>query len=253
MTEKVPQLGFVDPSLTTGSQVSSQELSAQRIGDLGATARELSITTPEFVGMTLLGSVARGEATPESDVDIFVFIKPDQGAPLQDNPRIPVSERIRRVEEQPREGTVEFHGGIGVDYQSLISDKLGQNNIDKADIFVLPIDESIVDSTTQELLQNAKEIDEGNTSIGAHVPHNIRGLFHVPIDDVNLQPYIHQVLSSLQNDSHGQTAWRMIRQQLAGFERHKTQKDFDGVQHRNIPLSLSAASEQYGLTFREAA
>src|SRR4051812_37949349 len=56
--------------------VSMNELSQQRFDQLASAAAKISTVLPEIAGVTVYGSVARGEATAQSDVDLFVLVEP---------------------------------------------------------------------------------------------------------------------------------------------------------------------------------
>jgi len=71
-----------------GLNVAATETSLAIRRGLETVASELSTTLPEYRGMTVFGSVARGQAKEGSDADIFVYIEPSEQSRVQANPRI---------------------------------------------------------------------------------------------------------------------------------------------------------------------
>lgn len=219
-------------------------ISNRRILQLESVAKTLEAELPEFEGMTLFGSTARGEAKEDSDVDLFVFIMPTESSDIQNNSGYTDSQKTVRL-NGVFEGTVSLQLGLASDYHKYLSPILQQEGINHADITFMPLDDVIAEQATRELLDTAREWDEGDHTKGAMVPRNIRGLFHVPLGNGRLRPYIEQVFSTLSASPHGDTAWKMIRVQLIGFEKRRDQEHYESVSHRNIPATLDEARELY--------
>ena len=239
MTEKNIPIASVDPSLLSGSTLSRQELSTERVRLLTEAAGSMATSIPEFMGMTLFGSTARGEARPNSDVDIFVLVNPDN-LPL----------RYERTSLGGTTGTVEFTKWIRPNEEEIsrIRQTTQAHGLDKIGLIVLPFNDAIFEQTISDLIEVATLWDSGDHSIGAQVPRNIRALFHVPIHDTELQPYIERTLTTLNNSPHGTIAWRMIRHQLVSLELPKMRTDDDfikGLAHRYIPTTLDEAIQVY--------
>ena len=219
--------------------ISSPELSLERLNQLTAIAASIHKEVPEFMGMTAFGSVVRGEARPDSDVDICVFMElsASEQSP-QSNPRILSKEKVELSDTHVT--THIFHPAIDIDYKALIIEKLPEDSIVEPDILVFPISKDIVDTCTDVLLDNARLFTESGDATKVEVPGNIRCLFNAPIDVGQLQPYIEQVLTGLEVSKYGEKAWAMIRHLVTGFEQGRG-GSFRDKPHRFIPETLSEA------------
>ncbi|MBS0553743.1 MAG: nucleotidyltransferase domain-containing protein [Proteobacteria bacterium] len=203
-------------------------------------ADQLHAELPEFTGMTAFGSTVRGEAGPDSDVDIAVFIEPSdaEGSP-QRNPNVPKGDAIR---VNPYARKYEFHGGIDTIYKTLILRHLQEEGVMKADMDVLPISQGIIEHSRKRLLDKAEKHEGPDTGENMPVvPKNIRFLFHAPIDDERLRPYVSQTLEGLQESPYGERAWGMIRRTVAHFEEGRDDGAYESNPHRYIPPTLADA------------
>jgi len=244
MSETTPHYPFnTDPALQA-----SQELSRTRLDQLATLSQELQATMPEYEGMTAMGSTVRGEARPDSDVDILVFVRPDATSPRQNvnnEPGFDPNSIIEKGESQHLPQTFSFDIGKGMNYKFPINESLRQSGIPHADIEVLPISKEIVDEATGDLLTDARAYDEDPNIKPTGVARNIRALFQAPIDAEKLEPYMGQVLAKLGSNPHGETAWKMIRNFVVHFEKGREQESYAGVKHRYIPATLEEAKGYY--------
>ncbi len=220
------------------------EITEQRMEMLQQVSSELHEEWPEYVGMTVFGSMSRREARIDSDADVFVFIKPDQEASLQHDPRVADAEVIRRLGDN-QVGTVAFNSFITAKYHSQAAAAIEASGIPRAGVIVLPLDSLIVTNTTSELLQNAELINLGDDTIGARVPRNIRALFHVPLQAQELAQFQKQVLDTLNANPNGELAWRMIRHMVLSFEARKDVVDVGTADHRPLAQNLGEARQQF--------
>jgi hypothetical protein len=228
--------------------IAPEELSRRRLNQLAELAHALHGEMPEFLGMTAFGSTVRGEATPASDVDMYVFMSlTDAENSSQHNPRVKPDEKTGFFSDVPN--TLVFHGGIELDYNAAIREHLPEQEIADADIIILPLDKTIVEDRTSLLLDNAKHYADGTktlTELDGLAPRNIRGLFHAPIDNERLRPFIGQVLDQLAASPYGDQAWRMLRHMVIGFEQGR-EGNFAEKPHRTIPETLAEALKFYAV------
>ena len=74
-----------------------QEGLAPLLSALSAAAKELDeLLGEEFVGMALFGSWARGEARPDSDVDVFIVLRSLKGMEARSRIYKVIARRVRR-------------------------------------------------------------------------------------------------------------------------------------------------------------
>jgi len=210
---------------------------------LSSSAEDLQEALPEYRGMTIFGSTVRGVATEYSDADIFVFLAVDPGAKIQQG--TDQSQLVERIETGALKGAHIFRLAVAHEYEALINSDLHTHGIDSADIFTTPISEHIISQEVAEALQGAGEWD--HTKQGEAVaPRNIRGLFHMSVDDTLLKPYRKQVLETYAQSPHGETAWKMLRHMTAYFEvGREGEADLPQVSHRELPSTLQEAIEYY--------
>lgn len=244
-SEAHPESYSLEPAGMVDSLILSHELTDQRLALLQQGVAELRESMPEYVGMTLFGSMARKETRPDSDADVFVFIRPESDAQLQHDARVQDHDVMRRIAVGNQIGTVLFNGHISIKYFSAVKEKIEATGIPRAGVITLPISEKIVAETTTELLQNAKRFAESGNPDEVRVPRNVRALFHVPIDDEGLVQYRNHVLTRMAEDPNGNLAWRMVRHRVLSFEVRKDQDDIEAAGHRYFPGSLEEACQSY--------
>jgi predicted nucleotidyltransferase len=237
MNERIAFTENLDPGIAQGNIVAdASEISRHNFEALQKVDDDLRMSRPDYVGMSAYGSTVRGEAGPDSDVDLYVFVAPDLKAPEQDNFRMSTSEHLQKEADGNHRGSVLFHGAIDGDYKYMLGEMLKSEGVNVPSMDVLPINNSIVEDTTAELLANARAYDGGDTRQEVVVvPLNIRGLFHVPIEDSQLATYRKQVIDILKADEHGETAWKMIRQYTVFYEKGRQQEHFDSLPYRQAP------------------
>lgn len=200
---------------------------------------------PEYRGITVFGSVARGEARPDSDVDIFVLINPDETAPvaarlLENTPDAAVTST---VEDGPLEGATHFHGAIDIDYKFTVMDMLKAQGINKADVIVMPVDQEVVDTGTQLVIDSVVRYESEGTRV---VPRNIEALFHAQVGAGDLLDLQQAAIKKLLAAEKGEVAWRMIRHMVIAREQGRG-GDYSDPSHRKIPADLQEAAEMFGL------
>jgi hypothetical protein len=226
-----------DPGFAAGVQ-KKRERSAQMLDTVARTAEELARQLPEIVGVTVFGSVARGEARADSDVDAMVFVEVRGDARTQSNPRLAGEPAVLPEGEGPLDSKTSFHPIVELDYKWPINRALVRNGIDKSDIDVCPISDEIIDTQVAKVLAGAEKINN-NEPNSVTVPRNLRGLFHAPVMTEGLVGYQHRVMVMLAQSPHGETAWNMIRDMVVGYEQGR-KGDFGGA-HREIPGTLEEA------------
>lgn len=237
----------VDPYLLVDSSSLSAELSQQRIKMAAQAALEMQVSLPGFLGVTAFGSTARGEARPDSDVDLFILVEPNNEHSPAAQSSISANQRILRVGfgGPTVTGTRIFHPHIINSYEQLLGESLSAAGIETADILVLPINEEIISEAVNELLGVAQRLDSGDRTIEHRVPRNVSALFQMPISTKGLSPYIEQVIEQLGSTDGGQTAWRMIRRQVEYFEAGRSHDGTNNVLHRQIPTTLGEVKDYY--------
>lgn len=229
---------FVHPPTGVDFSPESQE----RLEALGAVQETVQAQHPEIIGLTCYGSTARGEAGPDSDVDVFALVEVDPNATVQNNPRVDPADRLQIApDDQPRAGTYGFHGGIDADYKMALVRAGEQQGLLAMDIDILPISPDIVDDQATQLLEDIRQGKEG-TALA--VPRNIRSLFHLPVGETKVGSYAAQVINKLASDPAGEESWHAIRHMVVGFENGRD-KQGQEPSHRQIPKTLAEAQTFY--------
>jgi hypothetical protein len=234
-------MAHIDSAAPPDAEFSGQEFSLQQLDRLSSAFRDLAVTKPEIAGFTCYGSVSRGEAGPDSDVDMFAFVEVKPDAPMQKNVMVGESGILRTSEPGANIDGTFFHPGIAVDYTMAIQKACEVQGIADIDVDVLPISPELVDSQVSQILADTKKYQ--GKKIG-FMPRNIRGLFHVPVGEDGLRSYQAAVINRLTADPNGEAAWRMIRHVVAGFEKGRAGQDQE-VEHRDIPKTLAEAQAFY--------
>lgn len=220
-----------------------QEHSVRLLEAAVQTSEELTERFHEYLGSTVFGSVARDEAGPNSDIDLYVYIKPTEDSQIQSNPAVSGEPKMGvRGGEGPLADDVVFHPAIEMDYKWPISRSLAQKGVAKTDINVYPISDEIVDMQTTKVLEAAAKRDAGQ-DVGSVAPRNIRGLFHGAVQTEELKPFQARVIQRFSQSLHGETAWKMVRDVVIGFEQGRN-SDFT-ASHRYIPEDLVSAQSQF--------
>lgn len=219
--------------------------SERLLDGVAATSQALRERYPEFRGVTMFGSAVRGEAGPDSDVDMYVYVAPDRTTAVQSNPNVAEDKLVQRVpDDRALAGTHELHLGVGMDYKFAISNTLRGHGVKKADIIVLPISKEIVDEEVAAMLSAAEQWRNGQRD-DVYSPRNVRGLFHAPIDAADLVAYQRQVVDTFANSEHGEAAWQMMRRMIVAYEGGRNATDYTSAPWRYIPENLAQAAELY--------
>lgn len=233
------------PPYSAPEQLDGAYYSEQLLNGVEATTWALREHFPEYRGTTAFGSAVRGEAGPDSDADIIVYVTPDMSVPMQSGPNVTDETLVQRVsDDKPLAGAHVLHAGVGLDYKIMISDALKDHGVSKSDIIVLPISEKIVSEEADAMLAAAAQWETGRLD-KLYAPRNIRGLFHAPIDANDLAVYQRQVIDKFAASRHGEAAWAMMRRMIVAFEAGRNAVDYTSAPWRHIPENLTVAAERY--------
>jgi predicted nucleotidyltransferase len=235
------------------------EMSRANMAGLKTASAELHYAVPEFVGMTVFGSTARGDARapgargPDdrgSDADIYAYFRPEPQSHIQHNiyPDLPDEHKVvvDTDPKSPTQGMIEFDWRIRADYYQVIKEAIVRNGmLSTSDIHALPISPEIVTHQVAAILEQAKVYEEsGSIPKGASFSRNLRGLFHVPVDDQELRPFRDQAITELAASPQGETAWKFIRYSI-GRDEVGAQADATQINHRQVAQTLAEAVDQY--------
>ncbi|HUB93074.1 MAG TPA: nucleotidyltransferase domain-containing protein [Verrucomicrobiae bacterium] len=225
---------------------------------LAETAEELRASIPEFQGLTYYGSTARGEARAPgtrdasdqgSDVDVFVFFRPDPNSYIQGGVHSDIPERYRTGISTKGEskGSTIFESSIRYDYNLTVREVAAHHGLPThGDTEAVPINEEIVADQVSRLLATAELVDASQTP-DCFPSRNLQGLFHVSAGNDNLVEYRRQVVVLLALSPHGETAWRALRGRVGYFEVGRDKEQYlPRIDHRRVPETLAEAVMQYG-------
>ncbi len=222
-----------------GAEISSEERSIDQLSKLVSVTHELAGKFPEFAGMTIFGSVARGEARDNSDVDTVTFFEVSGG----DSTR-PVHKAAAGVNMHI------FGASVEAEYRNSVRNAFKEEavmNPDQADIIVLPISTEIVEEEVEDLLAAAAAYDpKSEDGFTWSVPRNIRTLFNMPVVDGRLKKYQAQVVDTLARSEYGKLAWGMLAFKVRYFEIGREREDDWAEYERRlsfqpVPMKLSEA------------
>ncbi|MBL8159800.1 nucleotidyltransferase domain-containing protein [Candidatus Saccharibacteria bacterium] len=231
----------------TKSTPETRERSARYLDAAADAFEAMRREMPEVIGLTAFGSTVRGEAGPESDADVYLYVETSDTAPYQTVK--PGMEAVQRRDSGSLEGTYEFNPAIAMNYKWKFYTDLKERGIPKSDIVLAPINDEIITSQVDEMLDYAAAFDmEDLKTADKKCPRNVRGLFHAPVQDEGLKGYRDKVLARLVDSEHGEKVWMMISHFVEGFERRKTDATSSRPDHRTMPRTLGEAIEHYNGT-----
>ncbi len=88
--------------------LSSEEFAKGRIKGVRGSFKELSEQYPELLSVNLYGSMTKGNATPESDVDSIVFVDEEKASEIRG--KVDVEELKKKIDEAFREKLTDKFG-----------------------------------------------------------------------------------------------------------------------------------------------
>jgi predicted nucleotidyltransferase len=141
---------------------SSEPYAQERVAAVQATIEELKKEYPEIVSGVLFGSLTKGAARIDSDIDLYVFIDPEKLA----NKDVLVYKRMnftRKDGDVRREFTMawlHFNQEVRDKYANLVRNKIKEKLFGKLtveqlkDIIVEPLNESVLSYELQQLIDS---------------------------------------------------------------------------------------------------
>ncbi len=229
--------------------MTTEQRSVGQLNKLVDVAATLKTQLPEFAGMTAYGSVVRGNAKQESDVDITVFfdVSQDRTSDLVNHVRKTAPNEIEDLSDVHI-----FDLSTKLRYNIAIRNALkekGTLNPQDADISALPISSEIVSEEVKDLLNVAARYDSSKDENKVWAPRNIRALFNMPIADERLKGYQAQVVQDLSRSPYGKRAWQMLAFRAVHFEKGRGNDDYTAYTRRlsfqPIPWSLEEANTMH--------
>lgn len=254
ITETGPDKRFV---------LSREKFAKERIQGVREVVDEIKQQYPEALSFTMFGSMVKGTARPESDIDGYLFIGVDEAKQQK--------KQFDLIESGKKEDVVSittlFDEQTQNEYQQMVrsalKDKLGLSDEQVKHVRVLPISNDMIDKRVDEMLEWCKEMEvfEGrreeekrmNTDEWLNRPanpmpilvkpgNNVDSMFHLDVGGgiVRYREYLLQRLQ--QEGSRGERIWREV---IEGAEAMEQDLHYDTKM--KYPRTIEAALQTYGI------
>lgn len=257
--------------------LSSEESAKEKIRAVQSTIEEMKREYPEVIGVSLFGSLVKGTATLESDIDALLLVNPDAIAP--DANKGPIVHFVRYDHAVIRGGASnestfhwpELRSDLSEKYEQIFKEKLTQKlptlrEEQSRDITVAPLSQALIGKMLDEIVDSYKKYPNGVSQQvirlehkidlgeeGKFNPENIRiepsqllyMLFHMDVGG-GLPPYRKMVLDRLSAEGIlGETIWTNLISSTESWEQGGVAFDALPTEKR-YPRTLAEAVGLYG-------
>jgi len=186
---------------------------------------EMRQAHPDFyTGMTIYGSLVKGRAHEQSDVDAVVFYDPDSAYGKS-------FDSYAAMVEQPNED-IARHIGKRFRHKAYSDTFQGVGSYTKVAMNERIIDDNI--AFAEQATQRPETADGG-------IDPGLIDLFHMRVGEGDIQAYRQRVVDNLAASAQGETVWREMMNQL------KTKEEMRRGAEIHLPGSLAEATDYFGL------
>lgn len=257
--------------------LSSEDSAKEKIRAVQSVIEEMKREYPEVIGLSLFGSLVKGTATLESDIDALLLVNPDAIAPDADKgPSVHFVRFDHTIIRggAPNESTFhwpEFRNDLREKYEQIFKEKLTQrlpalSAEQTRDIIAAPLSEALLGKMLDEIVNSYKKYPNGvlqRTIWLAHkiepgeegrfTPENIRiepsqllyMLFHLDVGG-GLPSYRKIVLGRLTAEGElGEVIWTNLISSAESWEQGGIAFDALPTEKR-YPRTLAEAATLYG-------
>lgn len=259
-----PETGYSIPPKEKRFSVSKEQFSKDRLKRLREGFNLLQSERPELAGISLYGSMTKGNALEESDIDGDIFIDTEL---VQDGDQI--FERTEKNEEYGQGFQYELKEDIAKTYSTFIKDYLKEKSELQGDqvkhLRTYPINRQIIDDQIKGLIDYKHQVTERDNKRDQideyytrgedppdelksnedpklfYVAGNVSSLFHLQMGK-GLDKYRSYLIDKLKEaGDEGEQVWQQIIQSTSFMEDYGK----NGYRNIDLPQTLEQASKIY--------
>ncbi|MBP7006087.1 nucleotidyltransferase domain-containing protein [Patescibacteria group bacterium] len=199
----------------------------ERLDAVQSGVEEIKGGDPSVLGLTLYGSMVKGKAHEDSDIDGYLYLDAEQLAQNEARQALQENREPRPVTFDIGDtGTLSTYPGEHLYdvYKPLIKDKFTKSGFlteeQISDINLRPISKEIIDRHLDSLQQALKLVRNGEENVSPEPSQNLYGLFHLEVGR-GLGSYRQQVIEKLEGlGQEGEEIWSMIIGQTEKMEQY---------------------------------
>lgn len=254
--------------------LSSEWHAEEKIEALKQAVAELRAEHPECVGVSLFGSLVKGTAKPESDIDALVLVDPDVIPDAGDEPQVAYARFDHALFQNGAPKQVTFHypdlrQDLRERYEQLARSAIQRHLPSLTDaqlehVFVDPMNERLLREMLDEIIASYKKYPDGVPQHTFHLTHSITQgeegrqvpdgmriepnqllymLFHLDVGG-GLPPYRRLLINRLKAEGEvGEQVWRQLISLTESWEQQNKLGEPTGLRY---PRTLSEAEQVYG-------
>jgi predicted nucleotidyltransferase len=252
------QLGL-QPQKDKRFSLSKEDFARERVGAIKEIVTELKNEHPEVLSFCMYGSMVKGTARLESDVDGYLFVdasEAGEGQNTVDNePKINKQDDGTVSTKPQARFTEEPENFYKTALENKFKDKIGFDESKTKDLKVLPISKEIIDSHVDALKKNFEDLkayekawenmdwEAGGESPrrpdDIYVSDNLSKMFHLEVGG-GIRKYRQHLIEKLSSlGEAGDKIWREIMDATATMEH-------GGIDNARYPKNVEEARKIYG-------
>lgn len=199
----------------------------KRLDAIREGLKEMKEENPNVLGLTLFGSMVKGKAHEDSDVDGYLFLDVDRLAEEENELALQENREPRPVTFDIGDtGNLSTYPGEHLYdiYKPLIREKLthdGSLSEEKIrDINIRPVGHDMIDKHLLSLQQAIESLKNGDSEVRIEPSQNLYGLFHLAVGH-GLEGYRKYIIEELEQlGQEGEDIWRTIIRKTEQLEQY---------------------------------
>jgi predicted nucleotidyltransferase len=208
-----------------------------RLNNLVNIIEETKAEMPEVIAATLQGSMVKGYATPESDIDGFIFIDNERLANDGKSAAFAINKHGYGEFKLPVEVKSYYKESINGRIQNELSLKSEQVE----QLFITPISTEIIDELLKAKSDQITKTESGTTPDFKTILVTLSAMFHKELTS-GLKPYQTHLLNRLSEMGElGEDLWEIIIRETEWREQFFTADN----PHKYYPRTLDEAKKAY--------